>query len=98
VRDRTRTQLPLRQVPLGPKVQDNSSGKKSQNRTWTDLLKDEHDGELFAYYGTSELLLVDVRLDGGDQAPPPRALGPPRMYTECVVLAAGSVSWACAWC
>eukprot|EP00775_Hariotina_reticulata_P003220 gene3220-3497_t len=42
-------------VPSGPKIQDNSSGKKSQNRTWTDLLKDDHDGDVFEYYGTSEL-------------------------------------------
>ena len=26
-------------MPLGPKVQDNSTGKKTQNRTFTDLLK-----------------------------------------------------------
>lgn len=26
-------------APSGPKVQDNSSGKKSQNRTYPDLLK-----------------------------------------------------------
>lgn len=70
------------QVPLGPKVQDNSSGKKSQNRTWTDLLKDEHDSALFEYYGTSQLLLVDVRPDASGRERPPLPLGPPRMYTE----------------
>lgn len=26
-------------VPPGPRIQDNSSGKKAQNRTFTDLLK-----------------------------------------------------------
>jgi hypothetical protein len=40
----------LLQVPLGPKVQDNTSGKRSQNRTYTDLLKDEHDMEVIKYY------------------------------------------------
>lgn len=25
--------------PLGPRVQDNTSGRKAQNRTWPDLLK-----------------------------------------------------------
>lgn len=38
------------QVPMGPKVQDNTSGKRSQNRTYTDLLKDEHDMEVCKYY------------------------------------------------
>lgn len=40
----------LMQVPMGPKVQDNTSGKRSQNRTYTDLLKDEHDMEVCEYY------------------------------------------------
>jgi hypothetical protein len=35
---------------MGPKVQDNTSGKRSQNRTYTDLLKDEHDMEVIEYY------------------------------------------------
>lgn len=26
-------------LPPGPKVQDNTAGKKIQNRTWPDLLK-----------------------------------------------------------
>lgn len=69
-------------VPLGPKVQDNTSGKRSQNRTYTDLLKDEHDEDLFEYYGTSELLSLDVRLDSNGQEQQPVVLGPPRMYTE----------------
>lgn len=70
------------QVPLGPKVQDNTSGKRSQNRTYTDLLKDDHDMDTFEHYGTAELLRLDVRLDeqGREQQPVP--LGPPRMYTE----------------
>eukprot|EP00879_Flechtneria_rotunda_P026301 GHRR01028036.1.p1 GENE.GHRR01028036.1~~GHRR01028036.1.p1 ORF type:complete len:835 (+),score=219.07 GHRR01028036.1:164-2668(+) len=66
------------QVPPGPKIQDNSSGKKSQNRTWTDLLKDEHDGDMFEYYGTAELVMVDVR----DQDSEGTIIAPPRMYTE----------------
>lgn len=69
-------------MPLGPKIQDNTSGKRSQNRTYTDLLKDDHDGDLFEYYGTSELLSLDVRLDSNGQEQQPVVLGPPRMYTE----------------
>lgn len=34
-------------VPSGPRVQDNTAGRVSQNRTYTDLLKDDHDGDLF---------------------------------------------------
>lgn len=67
-------------VPLGPKIQDNSSGKKSQNRTWTDLLKDDHDGDVFEYYGTSELVTLNVRRDPPDSEG--TLLAPPRMYTE----------------
>lgn len=67
-------------VPAGPRIQDNSSGKKSQNRTWTDLLKDEHDGEVFEYYGTSELVLLDVRQESSEG----EVIAPPRMYTEVV--------------
>ncbi|KAF6251540.1 hypothetical protein COO60DRAFT_1704752 [Scenedesmus sp. NREL 46B-D3] len=65
-------------VPAGPRIQDNSSGKKSQNRTWTDLLRDDHDAELFEYYGTSELVLLDVRQQGSEG----EVIAPPRMYTE----------------
>lgn len=75
------TYLPT-QVPLGPKVQDNTSGKRSQNRTYTDLLKDDYDGDLFEYYGTAELLTLDVRLDSNGKEQPPVLLGPARMYTE----------------
>lgn len=69
-------------MPLGPKVQDNTSGKRSQNRTYTDLLKDDYDGELFEYYGSAELLSLDVRLDSSGKEQQPVVLGPPRMYTE----------------
>lgn len=69
-------------MPLGPKVQDNTSGKRSQNRTYTDLLKDEHDYDLFEYYGTAELLTLDVRLGKDGKEQQPVVLGPPRMYTE----------------
>ncbi|PNW80332.1 hypothetical protein CHLRE_07g313122v5 [Chlamydomonas reinhardtii] len=63
-------------LPPGPKVQDNTAGKKIQNRTWPDLLKDEHDVALWEHYGTSELLRLDTRTG---QAV---VIGPPRMYIE----------------
>ncbi|KAI8467198.1 MAG: alpha/beta-hydrolase [Monoraphidium minutum] len=64
-------------APAGPKVQDNTAARKSQNRTYADLLKDEVDSALFEYYGSSELISVDVA--GGA---PPKAIAPPRLYTE----------------
>lgn len=67
-------------VPQGPKIQDNSDGKKSQNRTWTDLLKDEHDADLFEYYGTSELVSINVATD--PEGHEGTLLAPARMYTE----------------
>jgi hypothetical protein len=42
------------------------------------LLKDDHDGELFEYYGTSELVQLDVRQEGSEG----EVIAPPRMYTE----------------
>jgi hypothetical protein len=74
--------LVVHQVPLGPKIQDNTSGKRSQNRTYTDLLKDEHDEDLFEYYGNAELLSLDVRPDENGREKQPVPLGPARMYTE----------------
>lgn len=40
-------------------------------------LKDEVDSALFEYYGTSELVAVDVT-----GAKPPVTIAPPRLYTE----------------
>ncbi|KIY94927.1 hypothetical protein MNEG_13035 [Monoraphidium neglectum] len=64
-------------APLGPKVQDNTAARKSQNRTYADLLKDEVDSALFEYYGSSELVQVDVAGGG-----PPKVIAPTRLYTE----------------
>ncbi|GFR47310.1 hypothetical protein Agub_g8997, partial [Astrephomene gubernaculifera] len=62
--------------PMGPKISDNTAGKKAQNRTWPDLLKDEHDMALFEHYGTCELLLLEV---GSGRS---SCIGPPRMYID----------------
>jgi len=53
--------VPTRPVaPSGPVVQDNSDAKEAPTRTFQDLLKDEHDEDLFEYYCTSELIVIDV--------------------------------------
>ena len=46
---------------IGPKVQDNTAGKKAQARTYQDLLKDAHDEDTFEYYTNTELVAVQVR-------------------------------------
>ena len=45
---------------VGPKVQDNTSGKKAQARTYQDLLKDAYDEDTFEYYTNTELVAVQV--------------------------------------
>lgn len=47
-------------VALGPKIEDNSGGQKSQSRTYQDLLKDNHDVALFEHYCSSQLVLVKI--------------------------------------
>jgi dipeptidyl aminopeptidase/acylaminoacyl peptidase len=49
-------------VPSGPVIQE-SSGKPSPARTYQDLLQTPHDEDLFDYYTTAQLVLVDVRSD-----------------------------------
>ena len=55
-------------APIGPRIQDNSYGAKSQARTYQDLLKDSHDEDLFDYYSTSSLVTVKVQSKLGDHA------------------------------
>lgn len=45
-------------APEGPSVQE-SFGKGAAVRTYQDMLKDPHDEDLFDYYATSQLVLVD---------------------------------------
>ena len=45
---------------VGPKLQDNTSGKKAQARTYQDLLKDAYDEDTFEYYTNTELVAVQV--------------------------------------
>jgi dipeptidyl aminopeptidase/acylaminoacyl peptidase len=49
-----------RRVPLGPNIQE-SHGKAAPVRTYEDLLKNAHDEDLFDYYATSQLVIVDLQ-------------------------------------
>ncbi len=46
-------------VPIGPSIEE-TSGKVSQVMTYQDLLKNENDEILFAYYGSSQPAFVEV--------------------------------------
>ena len=46
-------------APAGPSIQE-SSGNKSPTRTYQDLLKTPYDEELFEYYVTTDLMVVDL--------------------------------------
>jgi dipeptidyl aminopeptidase/acylaminoacyl peptidase len=50
-------------VPTGPVIQE-TSGKKAPARTYQDLLKDEHDKELFAYHFNVQLHKINI--DGNE--------------------------------
>jgi dipeptidyl aminopeptidase/acylaminoacyl peptidase len=46
-------------VPAGPRVQE-SFGKAAPVPTFEDLLENDHDSDLFDYYATSQLTLIDI--------------------------------------
>ena len=46
-------------VPTGPNIQENS-GKAAPAATYEDMLKTAHDDDLFEYYFTSQLALIDI--------------------------------------
>ncbi len=60
-------------TPTGPNIQE-TSGKVSKVRTYQDLLSTPHDETLFDYYGTSQLMLINV-LSGES-----RKIGSPGIY------------------
>ena len=62
-------------VPREPTVQE-SSGKIAPVRTFQDLLKNPYDEDLFDYYATSQLALIDV-VSGR-----PTPVGKPAIYDE----------------
>lgn len=76
---------------FGPRIEDNTEGKKSQTRTYQDLLKNSHDEKLFSYYSESKLIRVDIETgnvqDFGDSS---------RVYTSISSSPSGAyvlVSW-----
>src|SRR5687767_6682085 len=62
-------------VPEAPNVQE-SSGRPGPVRTYQDLLNDPHDEDLFDYYATSQLALVDA--ESGKTT----TLGSPAVYAS----------------
>jgi dipeptidyl aminopeptidase/acylaminoacyl peptidase len=46
-------------IPAGPRIEE-TAGKRSQGATYQDLLTSEHDVDLFDYYTTTQLALVDA--------------------------------------
>ncbi len=66
-------------TPRGPRVQSSTAGVAAQARTYTDLLRDSHDVDLFNHFATSVLLRVP--LAGGAPAPL-GAGGVPRLYSR----------------
>jgi len=74
-------------VPSGPNVQENE-GKTAQVATYEDMIKTAHDEELFAYYFTSQLGVVDGVVAGSQPAasraksPRTTPIGKPAIYNE----------------
>jgi hypothetical protein len=66
---------PRPEVPSGPRISDNSQGKISQNRTYPDLLRSKHEGDLLEWLTTSEIVIADI-VTGAH-----KVVGEPRMYT-----------------
>jgi dipeptidyl aminopeptidase/acylaminoacyl peptidase len=62
-------------VPAGPVIQE-GSGKPAPVRTYQDLLRNPHDEDLFDYYATAQLALVDCQ--AGHVTP----LGKPAVFAE----------------
>ena len=64
-------------TPVGPSIQE-TNGQKGESSTYEvrDTLTNKHDEELFDYYGSSQLAIVD--LDTGKSTP----IGKPGIYTD----------------
>ncbi|MFN0121755.1 MAG: prolyl oligopeptidase family serine peptidase [Blastocatellia bacterium] len=62
-------------VPTGPTVQENY-GKATPAATFQDLLKNAHDENLFEYYATAQLALIDTRTGKIT------AVGKPAIYSQ----------------
>ena len=71
-------------VPVGPHVQE-TAGKQSRMATFRDLLEDAHDEDLFEFFATSQLALVDVRDRKRDRARLPRVVHQRRLLARRAV-------------
>ncbi|MFS2316394.1 S9 family peptidase [Maricaulis sp. D1M11] len=81
--DEDRGPMPERpRVPNGPVIQE-ANGYEAPVRTYQDLLKDEHDANLFAWLATSQLAIVDVN---GRRV---REIGEPGLYYSANVAPGG---------
>jgi dipeptidyl aminopeptidase/acylaminoacyl peptidase len=65
------------QIPDGPTIQE-SVGKAAPVWTFQDLLRNKHDEQLFDYYATSQLALVDIQT--GQSTP----LGKPALFSTAL--------------
>lgn len=63
-------------VPSEPKIQV-TSGRKAKNRTYQDLLQDEHDDALLEHFGQTQFVIASARDASW------RALGDPGLFTFC---------------
>jgi dipeptidyl aminopeptidase/acylaminoacyl peptidase len=63
-------------VPAGPTIQE-GSGKAAPAWTFQDLLRNRHDEDLFDYYATSQLMVVDAATGRT------KALGKPGVFRSC---------------
>jgi dipeptidyl aminopeptidase/acylaminoacyl peptidase len=62
------------QVPAGPTIQE-SVGKAAPVWTFQDLLRNKHDEQLFDYYATAQLMLVDAETGEGKPVGKPALFG-----------------------
>ncbi len=65
-------------LPDGPVIQE-SDGKKAPTETFEDLLQNSHDEQLFDYYASAQLELVDI--ENGHATP----IGKPALFTDASV-------------
>jgi len=73
-------------VPRGPNTQE-SSGKPGPVRTYEDLLKTPHDEDLFEYYATSQLALIDI------SSAKAANLGQPAIFSQWMYRLTVCTSW-----
>jgi len=74
-RDRGKAPFATAGVPTGPNIQV-TAGRTAAVPTYQDLLRTEQDGEVFAYYATSQLARVDAQSGGVTQ------VGAPGIYRQ----------------